>query len=290
MGKGNIFRKLLAEKEYVIMPGAYDCLSAQIIESMGFDAIDVTGFGIEASRFGQPDLGLAGMSEVVDQCGNIAGSVDLPVIADADNGYGGLLNVTRTVKLLKKAGLAGMHMEDQAAPKKCGHLAGKMLISMEEMCAKIRAAKYEAGDDFLVIGRSDSRSLGLDEVKRRLHAYLDAGADLVMPGDDYPVGELREISSEFRGKLFLVIGIYPGEEMCLSASDYAAMGAKCISYPIIGLNAAAHAIKNICSVLKETGRLTEEQLAFNTLHIDEMEDIVHMDRWQSVEDRFGNWE
>jgi 2-methylisocitrate lyase-like PEP mutase family enzyme len=284
MGKGNVFRRLLAENEHLVLPGAYDCMSAQIIESLGFKAIDITGFGIEFSRLGQPDLGLATMTEVVDQCGNIAGSVEIPVVADADTGYGGVLNVVRTARQLEKAGLAGMHMEDQAMPKKCGNLAGKELIPKDEMCAKIRAAK-SAVDDFFVIARCDGRRFGIDEVKRRLHAYLDAGADMAMLGDDYPVEELREMGAEFRGNLYLVVAVYPGEEMCLSAEEYAAMGIKCVSYPIVSLNVAAFAIRNIYQSLKDNGGISAETLAGNTLHIREMEKIVRMDHWQEIETR-----
>ena len=286
MGKGNEFRKLLSEKDIVVLPGAYDCLSAQIIESLGFDAIDITGFGIEFARLGQPDLGLASMSEVVDQCYNIANSVNIPVIADADTGYGGVLNCVRTARSLEKAGLAGMHIEDQVNPKKCGNLGGKEVIPIEEMCAKISAAKSEV-DDFLVIGRSDSRRFGVDEVKRRLHAYLDAGADLVMLGDDYPVPELRDVVGEFRGQLYLVVAVYPGEEMCLQVEEYKDMGVKCVSYPVVSLNAAAMAIREIYTKLKNDGGLSISELEKNTIHIREMEKYVHMDKWIELETRFS---
>ena len=286
MGKGTAFRQLLAQNDYLVLPGAYDCLSAQIIESLGFDAIDITGFGIEFSRLGQPDLGLASVTEVVDQCANIAGSVSVPVIADADTGYGGVLNVYRTVQLMEKAGLAGMHIEDQVMPKKCGNLSGKVLIPTEEMVSKIKAAKA-AADELYIIARSDSRALGIDEVKRRLHSYLDAGADMAMLGDDYPVEEIRSLAGELRGNLYLVVAIFPSEAMCLPAAEYAAMGVKCISYPIAALNAAAHSIRNIYSLLWDGGGLSEEQLNENTLHIRDMEKIVKMDHWQEIENRFG---
>ncbi|MCL1895054.1 MAG: oxaloacetate decarboxylase [Clostridiales bacterium] len=288
MGKGNIFRKILSENDYLVLPGAYDCLSAQIIESLGFKGMDITGLGIEYSRLGQPDLGLSTLTEVADQCGNIAGSVDIPVIADADTGYGGILNVARTAHVLEKAGLAGMHMEDQTMPKKCGNLAGKELITKEEMCAKIRAAK-DAVEDFFIIARCDGRRFGRDEVKRRLHAYLDAGADMAMLGDDYPVEELREMAGEFSGNLYLVVAVYPGEEMCLPAAEYASMGVKCISYPIVGLNAAALAIKSAYEHLREKGGISEDELASRTLHIRDMEELVHMGRWQAIEEKFGRF-
>jgi len=285
MGKGSVFRKLLAENDYIVLPGAYDCLSAQIIESLGFKAIDITGLGIEYARLGQPDLGLATMTEVVDQCANIANSVDIPVIADADTGYGGVMNVWRTARAFEKAGLAGMHMEDQKAPKKCGNLAGKELVSKEEMCEKIRAAK-DAVDDFFVIARCDGRRYGCDEVKERLHAYLDAGADMTMLGDDYPVEELRDMAGEFRGNLYFVAAVYPGDEMCLRTDEYVSLGAKCISYPIVGLNAAARAIKSVYKLLGENGGITIDALTESALHIREMEKIVHMDRWQDIDTRY----
>ena len=286
MGKGNDFRKLLKENEYLVLPGAYDCLSAQIIESLGFSAIDITGFGIEYARLGQPDLGLSTQTEVVDQCGNIAGSVSIPVIADADTGFGGVLNVWRTVRELEMAGVAGMHMEDQTMPKKCGNLKGKELISKEDMCAKIRAAK-DAADEFFIIARCDGRRFGTDEVKRRLHSYLDAGADMAMLGDDYPIEELRDMAAEFRNNLYLVVAVFPSDFMCLPAAEYAAMGFKCISYPIVALNAAALAIKNSYEHIKEHGGISEAELTARTMHLREMEEIVHMKRWQKIETDFG---
>lgn len=286
MGKGNNFRKLLKDNDYLVLPGAYDCLSAQIIESLGFKAIDITGFGIEYARLGQPDLGLSTLTEVADQCGNIARSVDIPVLADADTGFGGVMNVWRTVSELENEGLAGMHMEDQIMPKRCGNLEGKELITKEEMCAKIRAAK-DASDEFFVIARCDGRRFGNDEVKRRLHAYLDAGADMAMLGDDYPPEELREMGAEFRGNLYLVVAVFPSEGMCLPAAEYASMGMKCISYPVVALNSAAFAMKASYERLRDNGGISEEELSATTMHIREIEKIVHMDRWQRVETEFG---
>ena len=285
MGKGNDFRKLLAENEYIVLPGAYDSLSAHIVENLGFKAVDISGSGVSYARLGEPDLGLATMTEIVDQCQNIANSVDIPIVADADTGYGGVVNAVRTALALEKAGVAAMHMEDQEMPKRCGNLTGKVLVDVKDMCAKISAAK-EAVDDFFIIARCDGRALGMEEVKRRLYAYLEAGADMAMLGDDYPVPELREIVGEFRGNLYLVTSIYPGEEMCLPAEEYAEMGVKCISYPTVAISAAAKGITDIYSHLKETNHMSIEHLAENTIHIRDMEKIVNQEKWIDIENRY----
>ncbi len=288
MNAGKRFRKLLEEEKCLVLPGAYDCLSARIIEKIGFKAMDVTGLGIEASRLGQPDLGLATMSEVVDQAWSIANSVDIPVIFDADTGYGGPMNVARTVRAFWQVGIAGIHIEDQAMPKKCGNLSGKQLIPCEEMVKKIKVAKDVLADkDFVIIGRCDAREKGPDEVKRRLYAYLQAGADLIMLGDDYPVDELREMGREFRGKLYLVAGVYAGEEMCLSVSEYAEMGFKAVSFPIVGFLAAAKAIQDVYELLHSDAHISPQRHAGHCMPLRKVNEILDMGKWVELDQYSG---
>ncbi len=160
-------------------PGAYDCITARLIEQAGFGAVYMTGAGTAAS-LGYPDFGLITMSEMADNAGRIAAAVGVPVIADADTGYGNELNVVRTVREYEKRGVAGIHIEDQGFPKKCGHLESKVLISLEEYLAKIRAAvSASISPDFLIIARTDARAvLGFEEAVRRANAALEAGAGM----------------------------------------------------------------------------------------------------------------
>src|SRR5438132_2516533 len=173
------FRDLLKRERMVVAPGAYDCITAKLIEQAGFSAVYMTGAGT-AATLGYPDFGLVTMSEMVANAGRIAAAIDLPVIADADTGYGNELNTVRTVREYETAGVAGIHIEDQGFPKKCGHLDDKEIVPREDWLAKIRAAaQSRRSPDFLVIARTDSRAVaGFDEAIVRANAALAAGADM----------------------------------------------------------------------------------------------------------------
>jgi 2-methylisocitrate lyase-like PEP mutase family enzyme len=172
-------RALLGENGMVVAPGAYDCIGARVIAQAGFPAVYMTGAGT-AATFGYPDFGLVTMSEMAENAGRIAAAVGVPVIADADTGYGNELNVTRTVREYERRGVAGLHIEDQGFPKKCGHLDDKTVIPLEDYLAKIRAAAAARSDpDFLLIARTDSRAvIGFEEAVTRMNAALKAGADM----------------------------------------------------------------------------------------------------------------
>jgi 2,3-dimethylmalate lyase len=174
-------RELLAGDRLVVAPGAYDALSARLVEQAGFDAVYMTGFGASASLLGRPDIGLLSFGEMADQARRLVQAVCVPVIADADNGYGNALNVIRTVREYEAAGIAAMHIEDQALPKRCGHMAGKQVIPQNEMVEKVQAAVEARGSSELVlIARSDARAgEGVDRAIERVRSYREAGADLV---------------------------------------------------------------------------------------------------------------
>src|SRR3954453_14310746 len=173
------FRELLRRDGMVVAPGAYDCITARLIERAGFNAVYMTGAGT-AATLGYPDYGLVTMSEMADNAGRIAAAVGVPVIADADTGYGNELNATRTVREYEQRGIAGLHIEDQGFPKKCGHLDNKVIVPLDEYLAKVRAAvAARTNSDFVIIARTDSRAvLGLEEAIRRANAALEAGADM----------------------------------------------------------------------------------------------------------------
>ena len=177
-------RQLLAAPGLIVAPGAYDGFSARLIEAAGFSVVYMTGAGTAASHLGQPDLGLATLTEMAKHASHLASAVSLPVIADADTGYGNALNVVRTVREYEKAGVAGLHMEDQVAPKKCGHIAGKQVVPTKEFAEKIRAASEHRTDpDFLIIARTDARAVtSLDDAIDRGNRYAEAGADVIFVG------------------------------------------------------------------------------------------------------------
>jgi len=173
--------ELVERKQGLVVPGAYDCVSARLVERAGFQAVYMTGYGTSASRLGLPDLGFAGLAEMADHARNMASAVSIPLIADADTGYGNALNVRRTVRMYETAGVAALHLEDQMLPKRCGHLAGKQVVPLEEFAQKIRAAVEARTDpDLLVIARTDAVGVtGFDDALRRGEAAVQAGADIL---------------------------------------------------------------------------------------------------------------
>src|SRR6266702_1339279 len=172
-------RALLDSGQTIVAPGAFDPLSARLVEEAGFPAVYMTGFGTSAALIGRPDVGLLTMTEMAGNAGRIAAAVDIPVIADADTGYGNPLNVIRTVGVYEAAGVAGIHIEDQVAPKKCGHLEGKLVIPAQEMAEKVRAAvEARTQPEFVIIARTDARAVeGLERSLERGRMYREAGAD-----------------------------------------------------------------------------------------------------------------
>ncbi len=281
-------RELLQKNKFLAIPGCYDCFSARVIEKIGFNCAYITGYGIEATKIGKPDIGLTSMSEVVEHAGNISSSVEIPVICDADTGFGGVLNVIRTVRLFQKFGIAGIHLEDQVIPKKCGGLSGKQNVMLSEMLGRIKAAKEAIDDkDFVIIARSDAKAMGIDEVKRRFHAFLEEGADLVMIGDRYTVEELRDLAGEFRGLLMISAGFAGCEEMNLSADEYSEMGVKIAIYPIVGLGAAGKALQEIYKPLLENGQITNEQLYAKTMTFNAMNRTLDLENWLEYEKKYS---
>ena len=200
-------RRLLERRKTLVKPGAHDALSARIIEQAGFPCCGVTGYGVSVSLLGKPDVGLTTMTEIVMVARHIAAAVKIPVIADADTGFGNAINVLRTVEEFIGAGVAAIHVEDQVAPKRCGHVAGKQVIPLEEMVGKIRAADHvrrELDPDFVLIARCDARGVAggsVDELIRRANAYLDAGADMIFPEALTSDAEVERCAREIRGPL-----------------------------------------------------------------------------------------
>lgn len=209
-------RGLIAQGPTLYVPGCYNALSGRVLEAAGFPAIYMTGYGTSLSLTGLPDVGLTTLTEMVGNARYIASAVRVPLIADADTGFGNAVNVIRTVREYIAAGVAGLHMEDQVSPKRCGHVAGRLVISLEEAVGKIRAAadaRDQYDPDFVLIARSDARGASggsLDEAIRRVNAYLDAGADLAFVEGPTSVEEVQRICREVKGPVFYnMTGVSP---------------------------------------------------------------------------------
>jgi len=250
-------RELIAQGT-VVLPGAFNALTAMQIERAGFAAAYVSGAGIAAAR-GLPDIGLLSMAEVVADAGAIARSVAIPALADADTGYGPPLSVMRTVEAFEQAGLAGIHLEDQESPKKCGHLPDKRLVSVAEMAQKIGAAVQARRDrDFLIVARTDARAVeGLDGAVKRARAYVDAGADAIFPEALESVEEFKAFAQALKKEgvtVPLVANMTEfGKTPYLTIKEFEALGYRLVLFPVTALRVATKAIEAMLDELRSLG-------------------------------------
>jgi len=244
------FRAMLLDKQFITAPGVFDLVSAKIADRTGAQAIYMTGFGTVASYLGQPDAGLATYSQMVDRVAVIADAIEKPLIADADTGYGGLLNVHHTVRGYERAGATVIQLEDQEIPKKCGHTPNRHVIPTEEMVNKIKVASdARSSKDFLILARTDARtSLGLDEALRRGEAYTKAGADIIFIEAPESVAEMKKIGAAL-GVPLLSNQLHGGHTPILPQAQLKEMGYSIAIYPTAGLFAAAQALKNVYTAL-----------------------------------------
>jgi carboxyvinyl-carboxyphosphonate phosphorylmutase len=253
-GAGRL-RALLDSGETIVAPGAFDPLSARLVEEAGFPAVYMTGFGTSAALIGRPDVGLLTMTEMAGNAGRIAACVDIPVIADADTGYGNPLNVIRTVGAYEAAGVAGIHIEDQVAPKKCGHMEGKQVIPAEEMAEKVRAAvEARTQPEFVIIARTDARAVeGLEQALRRARIYREAGADALFIEALTSEAEAAEAIRAFPGVPLLFNWAEGGKTPPLSLARVTELGYRIVIFPISTLLAATGAMRRILREIAEAG-------------------------------------
>jgi 2,3-dimethylmalate lyase len=275
---------LIARRGYTMVPGAYDTLTARLVEQAGFAAVYLTGGGYSRAN-GYPDLGLLTLSENVRFIGLTVEAVGIPVIADADTGYGNAINVIRTVREYEKSGVAAFHIEDQVAPKKCGHYEGKEVISTAEMVGKIRAAVDTRQDpDLVIIARSDARAVeGLDAAIDRVNAYLEAGADVGFVEAPQNVEELRIVGRLVKGPA-LVNVFEGGKTPMVPAGELEAMGFRLGIYPSQTHRAAIRAAQRVLAALKEDGDISRLEGELATFQ--EREDAVGTDRWRALEEKY----
>jgi len=248
-------RALLDSGQLIVAPGAFDPLSARLVEEAGFPAVYMTGFGTSAALIGRPDVGLLTMTEMAGNAGRIAACVDIPVIADADTGYGNPLNVIRTVGAYEAAGVAGIHIEDQVAPKKCGHMEGKLVIPAQEMAAKVRAAvDARAQPEFVIIARTDARAVeGLERALQRARLYREAGADVLFIEALTSEAEAEEAARAFPGVPLLFNWAEGGKTPPLSLDRLTELGYRIVIFPIGTLLAATGAMRRILREIARAG-------------------------------------
>jgi len=257
MAQPKNLNEIIKNGEFIMAPGAYDALTARIIERQGFNAIYMTGFGTSASIFGLPDRGLLTMTEMVQNASRIVNAISIPLIADADTGYGTVINVSRTVKEYEKAGVAAIHIEDQVWPKRCGHMLGKEVIDVNEMVGKITVAVETRRDpDFLIIARTDALAThGFDHAIERANLFAEAGADIIFVEAPKTKNQMRKIPKLFNKKP-LLINMGPRTPN-LPVEELKEMGYAIAIYPGVCLAATILACREDVRLLKETGRQRE---------------------------------
>jgi len=277
-------RQLIGGAGYTMVPGAYDTLTARLVEAAGFSAVYLTGGGYSRAS-GYPDLGLLSLTENALFIGRTVEAVGIPVIADADTGYGNAINVIRTVREYEKTGVAGFHIEDQVSPKKCGHYEGKEVISRAEMVGKIKAAVDTRRDaDMVIIARSDARAIeGLEASIDRVNAYLEAGADVGFVEAPQTIEELRIVGQKVRGPA-LVNVFEGGKTPMLGAKDLEEMGFRLGIYPSQTHRAAIRAAQRVLAAMKRDGDTNAVEAELATFQ--DREDAVGTAGWRALEDKY----
>jgi 2-methylisocitrate lyase-like PEP mutase family enzyme len=277
-------RALIARQGYTMVPGAYDTLTARLVEQAGFEAVYLTGGGYSRAN-GYPDLGLLTLSENVRFIGLTVEAVGIPVIGDADTGYGNAINVIRTVREYEKSGVAAFHIEDQVSPKKCGHYEGKEVISLDEMVGKIHAAVDTRRDaDLVIIARSDARAAeGLQATIDRVNAYLEAGADVGFVEAPQNIEELRSVARQVAGPALANV-FEGGKTPMVSASELETMGFRLGIYPSQTHRAAIRAAQKVLAALREDGDTNRIEAELATFQ--EREEAVATARWRALEKKY----
>lgn len=283
-------REVFKENRIVVAPGAYDAYSALLAQKAGFSVAYMGGFSISASKTGYPDWGFSTMDEMLSASIHAVNVLDIPVIADIDQGFGALTNFVRTIHEYENAGIAAVHFEDQPFPKKCSRQPNRTIISIEDNVAKIKAAvETRTNPDFMLIARTDSKDVeGLEGLKRRMDAYLNAGADYVIFCEQTEEEELIEVGKEFPGKVIAFVGdVSENKAACLPVSIYEEMGYKGLFYCALGITSAHQQILKNYETLYNTGHLTSDYIRNNTVSLDEVQGTVKLPKWQALRDKYN---
>jgi carboxyvinyl-carboxyphosphonate phosphorylmutase len=281
-------RQLLDSGEMVLAPGCYDALGARLVEEAGFPAVYMTGFGSAAARLGRPDVGLMTLVEMVDNARRIAQTVDIPVVADADTGYGNPINVIRTVREYEAAGVAAIHLEDQVMPKRCGHMEGKQLVPQGEMAAKVAAAvAARRSAEFLIIARTDARAVeGLEAALERARSYRQAGADLLFVEAPQTVEEIETIARSLPDVPLVFNYAEGGRTPPVSHDRLRELGFSLVIFPISTLLAATAAMRSVLSEIRAKGSPID--LLGTMLPFEEFLTFIGMPEIRELEQRFAD--
>ncbi len=279
-------RNLLKQKGPLVIPGVYDAIGAKIAEKAGFDAMFQTGYGTSATLFGMPDYGFIGATETVDNARRICRAVSVPVIVDADTGYGNALSVWKLVKELESAGASGIFLEDQRWPKRCGHMQGKEVVTHEEYAEKLGAAvDARSSKDFIIVARTDARATeGLDEAIERGKKNKKIGADVIFVEAPKTIQEMKKIGKSINAPLVANM-IEGGATPLSSSSELYRMGFKIILYPLSVLFANTYATMNILKELKKTG--DTKKFHKKVVNFNQFNDLVELPKFRKLEKRYG---
>ena len=269
----------------LLVPACYDMVSAKVVEHCGFEAVYLSGFGHSASHLGLPDAGLISFSEMLERLHHLVRSVNIPVLADADTGFGGVVNVRRTVEEYEAAGAQAIQLEDQLIPKKCGHTAGKQLIEASEMAQKLEAAvAARRSDRFLVIARTDAIAVtGLDDALRRGQLYQQAGADIIFIEAPTTVDQIKRIGASFHKPLMINL-VERGKTPLLPLEQLQALGYKVIAYALTTLMASVRAMERTLSKLK--AQASPEEYLDDLASFEELDRLLGFPEWRQWENRF----
>lgn len=287
MNPASQLRGLLQAGEIVMAPGASDSITARLVQKAGFPAVYMTGFGATASRLGTPDIGLLSQTEMTGHARDMVRAVDIPVIADADTGYGGPSNIHRTVREYLQAGVAAIHLEDQVAPKRCGQMAGIRLMDADENVRRLRCAVESRGDgDLLIIGRTDALpAAGIDEAVRRAKLYQQAGVDLVFVDGIKTVAEVEAVARAVSGPK--VVSLVDGTPAAaLTAAQLQSMGFSVVFYAVTALFTAVRAVSGALAELRRAG--TPVGAVGGMVSYAEFTELVDLDFHKGLDDRFGS--
>lgn len=285
MNSRQVLKQLFKRDRLLVAPGCFDGLSARLVEEAGFDAAYLSG-GALARSMGIPDIGLVTMSEVIERAAQVVSAVKIPIIADADTGYGNAVNLVRSVKEFERTGVAAIHIEDQITPKRCGHLDGKEVISLAEMEKKLEAALASRTDpDFCIIARTDARGVhGLEDAIRRGRAFAKLGVDAVFVEAPQSEAELEEIPRALPNVPLLVNVFKGGKTPMLPVERLQQMGYRIAIYPSETQRAAIHAMRQALGLLKRDGTTEKMDDALTTFK--ERDKVVGLDEWQQLEKQY----
>lgn len=284
---GSCLRTLLRSESPLVVPGAYDALSARLVEAAGFDCVYMTGYGTSASLLGLPDIGLVSQTEMVDHARRMSGAISVPLISDADTGFGNALNVARTVREFERAGVAAIHLEDQLAPKRCGHMAGKEVVPVGDMVEKVHAAVAARSDpDFVLIARTDARAVeGLDNALERAAAYHRAGADVLFVEAPESESEVAAVAEAFPEVPLLFNWVERGRSPMLPLERIATMGFAVVIMPVATLFSATAAMQRYLDEIRLKG--TPLALLDHAVDFEKFGELMNLPALRTFEQRIS---